>query len=103
MTETCAAHELLVKNVEHLRDNQGQIYDLIREVSKKQGEQDTQIALLSTKVDTGFEEIQGTQKQILSMLGKRKWTTNKMIALASALFGSGSLGYALVVKVFNAE
>lgn len=94
---TCAAHEILYDTVLHLRENQSQTYELIRDVSEKQAKQDTAISL----INAGLTDIQSTQKQIIAMISKRKWTPGKIIALASALFGSGSAGYAIIAAVMK--
>lgn len=90
MKETCSAHDMLYDTVVYLRDNQDKTFGIVNSMATRQEKQDVYI-----------QEIQSTQKQIITMIGKRKWTVNKVITLASALFGSGGVGYAIVSVVLR--
>ena len=108
----CAAHSLLVENVNHLRGNQSEMYNLIRDLNETVNENNVQTKENFAQVKTwqiSFESAQKKQNEetnimlnkILTSMNRKKWTTGKIIALITSITGSGGLVYAVVMYILQ--
>jgi hypothetical protein len=71
MKETCAAHGGMEKNIDRLRDETGQIFDLMRKMSDETGESNVRIATLEIQQKTGFESLTDRQSSFEKVMESR--------------------------------
>ena len=75
----CAAHGLLVDNVNYIRTKQDETAEKVQGIAEGQ-----------IKLNIAVNSVQANQEQILRMLKKRKWTPARMTFFVASIFGSGS-------------
>ena len=113
MSETCAAHEMLINELVHLRDNQGELYQrtnsLALDMATNQGDLrlvaeivsrvELKIEQQNKEIDTKLAEIliQVQKRLVAAPRSSKKWIS----ALVAASLGSGGLG-SILPSVFEA-
>jgi hypothetical protein len=107
--EVCAAHEIMYDTLTHLRDNQSDMYDLLRQSQGKSEETTLGLAVMKATTETGFQRIEARQagldagmlriEKLLSSRIRTRWSPGKIVALVSAIIGpSGVAVYFALVK-----
>lgn len=113
----CDAHDLLLQNLDGLKQGQKQLYDLDREKSDKMAEIKESVARLEESTKAGFtavkewqeafEEKQGKRdaelnanmSKLIMLSSRRKWSPKAIIALASAIIGPTGIAAILILFV----
>lgn len=113
----CDAHDLLLQNLDGLKQGQKQLYDLDREKSDKMAEIKESVARLEESTKAGFtavkewqvafEEKQGKRdaelnanmSKLIMLSSRRKWTPKSIVALIGAIGGGGGIAALLVLFI----
>lgn len=109
-TKVCAAHGSLESALDGVREGVRQLYDLDREKTERLGRFDVSLARLEEKTTAGFLRLEQWQEEFesaqaarderldrtLRMMQPKRWSPGKIVALVSALAGSGGLGAVII-------
>lgn len=100
-TGLCDAHGIFYDTVIHLRENQAQIYDLIRVEADKTAQTVIGLATLSESTKEGFDALNASMLRLEKLMMRKKWSPGKIVALVTALVGPSGLivFFSLVDKI----
>ena len=100
----CAAHDLLVSNVQDVKKSTGDTYDLIREQAKEMSEMKLSIVKMEGSMiefRAGQSATDDTLKRIEHYISRQspRWTPKSIVSLVATLLGSGGVGAVAVMFI----
>lgn len=112
----CAAHDVIVNELNIVKGDISDIYSLIRDVTESVAESRTELATLRVSTESGFRNIEKyqvdsnkTTKESLIRIEaalkprlqtRRQWSAKAVISLVATILGSGGIG-AVIISVLG--
>jgi hypothetical protein len=112
----CAAHDVIVNELNLVKGDISDIYSLIRDVTESVAESRTELATLRVSTESGLRNIEKyqvdsnkTTKESLIRIEaalkprlqiRRQWSAKAVISLVATILGSGGIG-AVIISVIG--